>query len=50
MTTEPIADVVRIAVDHRDFDAAVDNICKIWQKVGINKVAGLLESPIDVVI
>ncbi len=48
LTTEPITNIVGIAVDHSDADRIVENSFEIDEEVGIDEVTGLLEGIRDV--
>ncbi len=50
LSSKPVADIVSISVDERDADGAVQDHLQIIDEVGVDKVAGLLESVVDLIV
>jgi hypothetical protein len=50
LSTKPIADVVRIAVDHRHSDRRVEDRFQVFFEVRVDEVTGLLEGIVDIVV
>lgn len=50
LAAEPVADVVGVAVDERDADGQLEDLLQVFDEVGPDEVAGLLEGEVDVVV
>ena len=50
LAAEPVADVVRVAVDQSYPDRVVENCFKVCEEIGVDEVARFLECIVDVVI
>lgn len=50
LAAEPVADVICIAVDKGDADGAGEDVFQVFEEVGPDKVAGLLEGEVDFVV
>lgn len=50
LATEPVADVVGVAVDEGNADGAGKNILEVFDEVGPDEVTGLLEGKVDFVV
>ena len=50
LAAEPVADVVRVAVDQSYPDRIVENCFKVCEEIGVDEVARLLKCIVDVVV
>ena len=50
LATEPVADVICVTVDEGDADGAGENVLEVFDEVGPDEVASLLERVVDVAV
>ena len=50
LAAEPVADVVRVAVEKVHPHPQVEDCLQIFEEIGVDEVAGVLEAPVDIAV